>query len=183
MNIVALSVLAVGMSMDAFAASVAKGAQQKTTIPIAVKTGLIFGVSEAITPIVGYFLGVWSHDLVKDYDHWVSFALLSGLGAYFIYEAFFERQDSTPSHWAKTWATAFATSIDALIIGISLAFMGANIWLSALMIGATSTTMASFGVLIGARIGDKIGNKAQIFGGIMLMVIGTFILCTHLLEK
>lgn len=189
MNLLTLSLLALGMSMDAFAASLAKGAQSKRQEKIgtntALKTGLIFGVSEAITPIIGYFLGTLAQDFIKDYDHWISFGLLSALGLYFIYETFFDNQEHNQplnhqKNWTKTWVTAFATSIDAMIIGISLAFVHANIWLAATIIGIVCTVMASFGMLLGAKIGDAIGSKAQIFGGVVLIAIGVFILYTHL---
>lgn len=186
MNIFALTALSFGMSMDAFAASVVRGASADLSgnrLVKAFKIGIVFGVVEAITPIIGYFLGVLAQDLVRGFDHWVSFVLLGGLGIHLMYEAIFGKDDDgepTKNSLIKTILTAFATSIDAMIIGVSLAFLNVNIWLASLLIGMATTIMATFGVYLGAKIGTKIGNKAQILGGIVLIGIGVFILMTHL---
>lgn len=188
MNLVALSLLALGMSMDTFAASVAKGAKGGSSHPVIIgtvlKTGLIFGISEAITPIIGYFLGILAHDFIKEYDHWTSFVLLSSLGLYFICDtnSTQPKPTNTKGNWLTTWATALATSIDAMIVGLSLAFVNTNIWVAATIIGTVSTVMASLGMLLGAKIGDTIGNQAQIFGGVVLIAIGAFILHAHLTQ-
>ncbi|WP_066803082.1 manganese efflux pump MntP [Moraxella oblonga] len=186
MNIVALTALSFGMSMDAFAASVVRGASvhlSDNRLFQAFKIGIIFGIVEAITPIIGYFLGVLANDLVQGFDHWVSFVLLGGLGVHLMYEAVFGVDDdgkSIKNNLAKTILTAFATSIDAMIVGVSLAFLDVNIWLASLLIGMATTTMATFGVCLGAKIGKEVGNKAQILGGVVLIGIGVFILMTHL---
>lgn len=190
MNLAALSALSFGMSMDAFAAAVVRGSSDKSIAPQglqrlfqALKIGLVFGVVETLTPIFGYFVGVLAHNVVQDYDHWVSFILLSGLGLHLIYENFAQADDDPKGanvSFAKTLLTAFATSIDAMIVGVSLAFLGVNIWLAALMIGIFSTLMATLGVYLGAKLGEKFSQYAGVVGGVVLILIGLFILLSHL---
>lgn len=185
MNIITLVLLAFGMSMDAFAASLAKGsAHTRMTLLAALKVGVVFGVVEAITPVAGYFLGVMAESWVSRFDHWLSFILLSALGLHLIYQATTPKDDSLPSrtknHWYLTILTAFATSIDAMVVGISLAFLGVNIWLASALIGVATTLMSTLGIYLGARMGDKIGSTAEVIGGVILIGIGGFILWSHL---
>lgn len=191
MNIFALSALSFSMSMDAFAVSVVRGATDKhipsagfSRLMYALKIGVIFGTIETITPIFGYFIGTLAQQLVQDFDHWLSFVLLSGLGSHIIYESLTSQDNEViepkSTSFGKTILTAFATSIDAMVIGISLAFLNVNIWLAGLMIGVFTTIMATLGVFLGAKLYQKIGNKAEIFGGIVLILIGVFILISHL---
>lgn len=193
MNIFALSVLSFSMSMDAFAVSVVRGTNDKkipsaslARLVYALKIGIIFGLIETATPIFGYFIGVLAQQIVQDFDHWVSFLLLSGLGLHIIYESLTSQNNQhlepKTTSLSKTILTAFATSIDAMVIGISLAFLNVNIWIAGVMIGLFTTTMVTFGVFIGARLYQKIGNKAELFGGIVLILIGIFILVSHLLQ-
>lgn len=193
MNIFALSVLSFSMSMDAFAVSVVRGTNDKkipsaslARLVYALKIGIIFGLIETATPIFGYFIGVLAQQVVQNFDHWVSFLLLSGLGLHIIYESLTsqnnQNREPKSTSLGKTILTAFATSIDAMVIGISLAFLNVNIWIAGVMIGLFTTTMVTFGVFIGARLYQKIGNKAELFGGIVLILIGIFILVSHLLQ-
>lgn len=193
MNIFALSVLSFSMSMDAFAVSVVRGTNDKkipsaslARLVYALKIGIIFGLIETASPIFGYFIGVLAQQIVQDFDHWVSFLLLSGLGLHIIYESLTSQNNQhlepKTTSLSKTILTAFATSIDAMVIGISLAFLNVNIWIAGVMIGLFTTTMVTFGVFIGARLYQKIGNKAELFGGIVLILIGIFILVSHLLQ-
>lgn len=200
MNLLALIALAFGMSTDAFAAAVVRGTSEaqltKTTShtvtpKTALKIGMIFGMTEAITPIVGYFIGKFAHSWVQAFDHWLSFVLLVGIGGHLIYEtlkgddegadAEADGNDTPKSpSLAKTILTAIATSIDAMVVGVSLAFLGVNIWLASLLIGIATFIMASVGVFVGAKLGAKVGKIAQIIGGLVLIGIGGFILMTHL---
>lgn len=193
MNIIALTALSFSMSMDAFTVSIVRGSSDKTLADSgkqrfwqALKIGLVFGMIEAITPILGYFVGVLAQNVVQDFDHWLSFILLSGLGLHLIYETLTEQPNKKiapkPTSLNKTILTAFATSIDAMVIGVSLAFLNVNIWLAGLMIGSFTTMMTTIGVYLGVKLGEKMGNKAQIFGGVVLILIGLFILITHLIE-
>lgn len=190
MNFISLSALSLSMSMDAFTASIVRGSSDKNLAPQglqrflqALKIGVIFGIIETIAPIFGYFVGVLAHNVVQAYDHWISFILLSGLGLHLIYETLTETDDQStanPTSLTKTILTAFATSIDAMIVGVSLAFLNVNIWLAGLMIGSCTTVMTTIGVYLGGKLGEKLGNKAQIIGGIVLILIGIFILISHL---
>lgn len=191
MNIVALTALSFSMSMDAFTASIVRGSSDKTLAPQglqrflqALKIGLIFGLVEALCPIFGYFVGVLAQNAVQAYDHWVSFILLSGLGLHLIYETLTDNTQTIekPTSLAKTILIAFATSIDAMVVGVSLAFLNVNIWLAGLMIGGCTTIMTTIGVYLGAKLSEKLGNKAQILGGVVLILIGVFILISHLTE-
>lgn len=202
MNLLTLIALAFGMSTDAFAAAVVRGTSEaqlaKTTShtvtpKTALKIGMIFGMTEAITPIVGYFIGKFAHSWVQAFDHWLSFVLLVGIGGHLIYETLMDKREDEgadvetddndtpkPPSLAKTILTAIATSIDAMVVGVSLAFLGVNIWLASLLIGIATFIMASVGVFVGAKLGAKVGKIAQIIGGLVLMSIGGFILMTHL---
>lgn len=172
------------MSMDAFAVCIAKGVHLKNpTLSDSLKTGLIFGLTETITPMIGYFLGVLFSEFVANIDHWIAFVLLVGLGIHFIYNALNEPKpqnsdDKSNNHLLLL--TAFATSIDAMVIGISLAFVKANIWLAMFLIGFITTCMATMGIYLGYKLGQKIGKTAEIIGGFLLIGIGSFILYTHL---
>lgn len=193
MNIFALSVLSFSMSMDAFAVSVVRGTNDKkipsaslARLVYALKIGIIFGLIETASPIFGYFIGVLAQQIVQDFDHWISFLLLSGLGLHIIYESLTsqnnQNREPKSTSLGKTILTAFATSVDAMVIGISLAFLNVNIWIAGVMIGLFTTTMVTVGVFLGAKLYQKIGNKAELFGGMVLILIGIFILVSHLLQ-
>lgn len=191
MNSLSLAVLSFSMSMDAFTASIVRGSNDKTIAEAgiqrfwqALKIGLIFGCIETITPIFGYFIGGLAQHAVQSFDHWLSFILLSGLGLHLIYETLTKKDDDVISikstSLTKTILTAFATSIDAMVIGVSLAFLNVNIWIAGLMIGSFTTIMTTIGVYLGVKLGAKLGNKAQILGGVILILIGLSILISHL---
>lgn len=183
MNIITLTALSFSMSMDAFAVAISRGVSlQKPSFVQALKIGLVFGFVEALTPLLGYFLGVLTKDFVENFDHWLAFVLLSALGLHLIYEALAGKDDEQKTS-NNTWVlilTAFATSIDAMVIGMSLAFLSVNIWLACFLIGLATTIMATTGVYLGNKLGEKIGQRAEIMGGVVLIGIGSFILLTHL---
>ncbi len=173
------------MSTDAFAAAVGKGASlHKPRFPDALRTGLIFGVIEAITPVVGWFIGQAAAGYVQEWDHWIAFTLLLLLGGHMIYAGLRpeadEEEEKPKSHsfWLLA-ATAFATSIDALAVGVGLAFVDVNIWVAALAIGLATMTMVTIGVMLGRLIGTAIGHKAEILGGLVLIGVGAAILYEH----
>ena len=186
MGIWELLVLAVGVSMDAMAVSICKGlAMKKATLKNAMTCGLWFGGFQALMPLIGFFLGAIFADAIRAFDHWVAFILLGIIGINMLKEAF-EKGDSCSVQDAdlsfKTMLLmAIATSIDALAVGISLAMAGnVNIWLSILLIGLTTFTTSAFGVKIGSVFGDKFEKKAQMAGGLILILLGTKILLEHL---
>lgn len=191
MNIFALIVLSFAMSMDAFAASIVQGTKQTAiSLQKALKIGAIFGITEMITPIFGYFVGKLAQHWVEQIDHWLSFGLLLAIGVHMLWEvwcgddavegAIIDSPNPAKTNHIQTILTAFATSIDAMIVGVSLAFLDVNIWQAAALIGLATFVMTSMGVFLGVRLGLRIGKWAQILGALVLMSIGTLILWTHL---
>lgn len=183
MSIPELVAVAVGVSMDAFAVSVCKGLSVKTVRPVHVfKTGLWFGGFQALMPLIGYFLGVSFADLVSEVDHWIAFVLLGVIGANMIKESFeADSCETSPDFSFRTMLVmAVATSIDALAVGVSFAFLKVDIWTAILLIGFTTAVFSGAGVLIGNVFGCRYKSKAELAGGIILVLIGLKILITHL---
>ena len=187
MGIIELLVLAVGVSMDAMAVSVCKGlAMKKATFKNAMTCGLWFGGFQALMPLIGFYLGTIFADAIRKFDHWVAFILLGIIGIYMLKEAL-EKGDSCSVQDAdlsfKTMLLmAIATSIDALAVGISLAMVleGGQIFLAVLLIGIMTCSLSALGVKIGNVFGCKFEKKAQIAGGVILLLLGTKILLEHL---
>ncbi|MBZ5488159.1 manganese efflux pump [Halomonas aquamarina] len=178
----ALVFLAFSMSADAFAASISKGAELKRPrFRHAVGIGLVFGVIEAITPMIGWVAGVASQRFVQAWDHWVAFALLTAIGAHMISAGL--KKEETIAHRKQTlWLlvlTATATSIDAMAVGASLAFIDADIIVTSLAIGLATTLMASAGTLLGHKLGKFVGHWAELIGGVVLIGIGCTVLAEH----
>ncbi|SEB24803.1 Putative Mn2+ efflux pump MntP [Variovorax sp. YR216] len=174
------------MSTDAFAAAVGKGtALQKPRWSEALRTGAIFGVIEAITPVVGWALGFAAADYVKTWDHWIAFTLLFVLGGRMIWAAALKPEEAEVekprrhSFWLLA-VTGFATSIDAMAVGVGLAFLNVNILPVAAAIGFTTFAMVAIGVMVGRVLGSVVGRWAEGMGGILLIGIGTAILYEHL---
>lgn len=186
MNLMSLALLSLAMSTDAFAAAVSKGtALQAPRWSEALRTGLIFGVIEALTPLAGWALGLSAANYVKDWDHWIAFVLLGGLGLRMVFEGFKspktqERQKPTSHGFWLLAVTGFATSIDAMVVGVGLAFLNVDIWPVAAAIGFTTFVMVTVGVMVGRILGAVAGKRAEVFGGIVLVGIGTTILIQHL---
>ena len=187
MGIIELLVLAVGVSMDAMAVSVCKGlAMKKATFKNAMTCGLWFGGFQALMPLIGFYLGTIFADAIRKFDHWVAFILLGIIGINMLKEAL-EKGDSCSVQDAdlsfKTMLLmAIATSIDALAVGISLAMVleGGQIFLAVLLIGIMTCSLSALGVKIGNVFGCKFEKKAQIAGGVILLLLGTKILLEHL---
>lgn len=179
-----LFLLAVGLSMDAFAVSICKGlAVKKAGIKEQALCGVWFGGFQALMPLAGYFLGALCYDAISAFDHWVAFGLLALIGINMLREAFSkESEESNCDMCAKTmFVMAVATSIDALAVGISLAMAGnVNIWAAISFIGVITFIMASIGVKIGNVFGSRFEKKAEAAGGIILILLGTKILLEHL---
>ena len=185
MNLSATLLLAFGMSMDAFAASIGKGATlHKPKFSEAVRTGLIFGAIETLTPLVGWVLGMLASQFILEWNHWIAFILLAFLGGRMIVEGF--RGDSDEACEAPRrhgfWllvTTAFATSLDAMAVGVGLAFLQVSIVTTALAIGCATFIMSTLGMMVGRFIGPLLGKRAEILGGIVLIGIGSEILWSH----
>ena len=187
-NIVTLTSLifvAFAMSTDAFAAAIGKGASlHKPRFREALRTGLIFGTIEAITPVVGWAVGLAASTLVSQWDHWIAFTLLLILGIRMVCAGLGkpkEEEQKTGKHsfWVLV-VTAFATSIDAMAVGVGLAFVDVNIIEAALAIGLATMIMVTVGVMLGRVLGKVIGQRAEILGGIVLIAVGATILYEHL---
>ena len=187
-----LMLLAVGVSMDAFAVSICKGlAMKRATIGGMATVGGWFGGFQALMPLIGFFLGTLFAAAIEAVDHWVAFGLLGIIGFNMLKESFDRSCDldgcgCEDEHNAdlgvKTmFVMAVATSIDALAVGISLAMAGGvNIWLSVLLIGLTTFGFSAAGVKIGSLFGAAFEKKAQLAGGVILILLGVKILLEHL---
>ncbi|MCI5839804.1 MAG: manganese efflux pump MntP family protein [Peptoniphilaceae bacterium] len=182
MSIIEILIIAVSVSMDAFAVSICKGFSiKKTTIKQMITVGLYFGVFQAIMPLIGFFLGFRFKNFVMSIDHWIAFFLLSFLGVNMIREAKKAMCSINPSIDMKTmFPLAIATSIDALTIGITFSMLDVNIYKAITIIGFTTFLFSSFGVKAGSILGSKSGNYAQRFGGFALIFLGIKILIQHL---
>ena len=189
MTPVAIAILSLSMSADAFAAAIGRGAQHRPTLPQALRSGLVFGVIEAITPLIGFALGVAAAAFVAAIDHWIAFGLLGAVGGKMIWEALKPEDENEEAAEAKKAvsrglialvATAVGTSIDAGAVGVGLALLGENIWLIAASIGATTFVLATLGLLIGKAVGTRLGKIVELVGGVALIALGLKILLEHL---
>ena len=192
MGIGELLLLAVGVSMDAFAVSICKGlAMKKATLKASMTCGLWFGGFQALMPTIGFFLGTLFAEAIENIDHWVAFVLLGIIGINMLKEVFEEGEcgccecgcgEKNADLSVKTmFLMAVATSIDALAVGISLAMAGnVNIWLAAVLIGLCTCGFSAAGVQIGNVFGAKYEKKAQLAGGVILILLGLKILLEHL---
>lgn len=183
MDFLSLVLIAVGLAMDAFAVSICKGLAMKRPGPKAIiVVGLWFGFFQALMPLIGYCLGSSFYDYISDYDHWVAFILLAAIGLNMIREALSGEEEGVDGSigFRTMLVLAVATSIDALAVGISLAMTGDDIVSSALLIGIVTFLISAVGVKIGSVFGDRFGQKAELVGGVILIIIGLRILLEHL---
>ena len=183
MSPVSIGILAVSMSVDAFIEALGKGAGgHRVSYRRALQTGAIFGLVEAITPLIGWAAGAAASSYVAAVDHWIAFGLLTAVGLRMVLHAFARQADEAPkeqSLWGLV-ATAIGTSIDAMAVGVSLAFVEANIFVIAAAIGLTTMIMSASGILAGRYLGRSFGRCAEGLGGAALMVMGAAILLQHL---
>ncbi|MBR6533229.1 MAG: manganese efflux pump [Clostridia bacterium] len=184
MGIIELLILAIGLSMDAFAVAVCKGlATYKLKKRHMIITGAWFGGFQALMPLLGYFLGTTFEKYVTAVDHYIAFILLGGIGANMIKEAFSKEENETDCSFSfKTMLImAIATSIDALAVGITFALLpDVNIFAAVLFIGIITFTLSAIGVKIGNVFGAKWKSKAEFLGGFILIILGVKILIEHL---
>ena len=184
MSIIELFVIAVGVSMDAFAVSICKGLSVKTLKGTHLASvAFWFGGFQALMPLIGYFLGVRFADMVSNVDHWIAFALLGIIGFNMVKESFSrETCELSPDFSFKTMlAMAVATSIDALAVGVSLAFLKVDIWVAVSLIGITTAAFSGLGLFVGNIFGCRYKSKAELAGGLILIAIGLKILLEHTL--
>lgn len=178
MSILDLFILAVGLSMDAFAVSVCKGLSLGKIKPKHMCiAGAWFGGFQALMPLIGYFLGSFFAEMIEKYDHWVAFVLLAIIGGNMIKESFGKDEKVDSSMDVKSMLLlVIATSIDALAVGVTFAFLQVQIVPAVSFIGVITFIFSAVGVKIGSLFGTKYKSKAELFGGIVLVLIGIKIL-------
>lgn len=185
MGFAEISLIGVGLSMDAFAVAICKGLKmQRLNLKQTGLIALFFGGFQALMPIIGWFLGKQFERYITSVDHWIAFVLLAFIGGKMIYDSFHddEKEDKEKDEFniKELLLMAVATSIDALAVGITFAFLQTNIWSAVAIIGATTFVLSAVGVFIGHKFGAKYKNKAELAGGIILVFIGIKILLEHL---
>lgn len=186
MGFVELFLIGVGLSADAFSVAVCKGLNmRKLNLKHAYIIALFFGVFQAVMPLIGYFLGTSFSSYIESFDHWIAFALLAFIGGKMIVEVIREKDDEAEEQTdvlkiGELTVMAVATSIDALAVGITFAFLKVNILFSVILIGVTTFALSLLGVIIGNKFGAKYKSKAELAGGIILVLIGVKILMEHL---
>lgn len=174
------------MSTDAFAAALGKGAaMSRPRWSQALRVGLIFGVVEAITPAIGWLLGYAAASYIEAWDHWIAFGLLSLLGLHMIWKSFSADVEQASSDGLRggiftVALTGLATSIDAMAVGVGLAFVDVSIVVVAAVIGLCTFAMVTLGVMAGRMLGTLIGKRAEMLGGLVLIAVGSMILYEHL---
>ncbi len=183
MDLLTLLTLAVGLSMDAFAVSICKGlAMREKVLGKGVIIGLWFGVFQALMPIIGFFLGTQFKDQITSIDHWIAFILLGLIGINMVKESLSDEEENADAsiEIKEMFMLAVATSIDALAVGITFAFLNVHIVSAASMIGVCTFLISFAGVKIGNIFGTKYKSKAELAGGIILILLGFKILLEHL---
>lgn len=183
MGLIELFLLAVGLSMDAFAVSVCKGlAMKKISFVKAGIVGLWFGGFQALMPLLGYLLGSRFSQYITAVDHWIAFVLLAFIGGNMIKEALGEDEDEANDSLAvrEMFMLAVATSIDALAVGITFAFLNVQIVPAISFIGTVTFVLSAIGVKVGNLFGLRYKSKAELIGGVILILIGVKILLEHL---
>ena len=183
MSVIELLVLALGLSMDAFAVSICKGLSvPKLQAKHCLICGVYFGGFQALMPLIGWALGIRFQSMITNLDHWIAFVLLAVIGANMIKESFSKEEECPDASFGfKTMLTlAVATSIDALAVGVTFAFLDVSIVPAVLLIGATTFVCSAVGVKIGNVFGNRFQSKAEFLGGLVLIAIGLKILIEHL---
>ena len=193
MDLITLLSISVALSMDAFSVSICKGiATKKFSLKTALLCGLWFGSFQALMPVIGFFLGSQFEHFITNIDHWIAFALLSFIGINMIREALNENEitdvgqqpiadnQGTSTGFKTMLGLAIATSIDALAVGVTFAFLKVNIWFSVMIIGITTFLFSFVGVKIGNVFGSRYSKTAEIIGGVILILLGLKILVEHL---
>lgn len=183
MGVLEILLISIGLAMDAFAVSICKGlSMKKMDWKKATIVGIYFGTFQALMPAIGYFLGSTFEKLVTQIDHWIAFVLLTFIGLNMLREAFANDTENYNDNvdFKTMFVLAIATSIDALAIGISFAFLNVNLLLATLMIGIVTFLISVIGVKIGNKFGDQYERKAEVVGGFILILMGIKILLEHI---
>jgi putative Mn2+ efflux pump MntP len=185
MELLTILLIAVGLSMDAFAVAVVTGSVYKEfKVRHALRMALFFGGFQAVMPIIGYWAGLGLKDYIEAYDHWIAFALLGFVGGKMVYESFRIKaveRSRDPSNLLVLLALSFATSIDALAVGITLSLLQTPILLAVTIIGLVTFGLSYAGVSLGKRFGHFFESKVEVAGGVILIAMGLKILVEHLM--
>ena len=186
MSALAVLTVAFGLSADAFAVALCRGATGRFAAPLAaLRLGFVFGASEAAMTLAGYLLAARFAHYIDDVDHWVALILLGAVGGHMIYEGLFGDGDAACDEPPKrrglvaNLLTALGTSIDAAAVGVAFSVIDVHIWTAVAVIGLVSLSMSTLGLLIGPRVGRLLGHRAEIAGGLILIAIGAYIFHAH----
>lgn len=184
MDFLTLFFIAIGLSFDTFAVSISTGLiANKIRFTQAVRVALVMAVFQTIMPLIGIFLGLQVADYIKEFDHWIAFGLLTLLGAKMIFESFKkedEEQVQNPLKLSNVISMSIATSIDALAVGVSFAFLQINIAAMGGIIGGVTFVVAMLGMFFGKKAGSHFGSKLDLIGAAILIGIGLKILIEHI---
>jgi len=185
MNFLEILLIALSMSMDAFAVCLAAGTHESTSGPRPTfRLAFHFGLFQFLMPIIGWFAGTSVLRYISAYDQWVAFGLLAFVGIRMVRSGLDQNSSGPKSNPSRGWTLvilAFATSIDALAVGFSLGLVGVTIWYPAVVIGVVTGLISWLGILLGNRLGAKFGKRMEIIGGIILILIGIWIVIAHFL--
>lgn len=183
MGFIDIFLIAVALSMDAFAVSICKGLSvKKLSAKHVLTVGVYFGGFQALMPAIGFLLGFKFESFITSIDHWIAFVLLAVIGGNMIREALSKEEEEANDDFSfkAMLPLAVATSIDALAVGISFAFLGVDIVTAALLIGVTTFILSGAGIVVGNVFGAKYKSRAELAGGVVLILIGLKILLEHL---
>lgn len=182
MSIISIVIISIGLAMDAFAVSLSSGmVLKKLRASNALKIALFFGGFQGGMTLLGWAMGFKFKVYIESIDHWIAFIMLSIIGGKMIYEAFNEdsEEEKDPLKTSVLVLLAIATSIDALVVGVSFAFLEVDILSASLIIGGITLVLCYIGVYVGKRFGDLLNKNAEIFGGVLLIIMGIKILLQH----
>ena len=185
MTWVAVLGIAVALGMDAFAVAIGAGSQRPAITPRPVfRLSFHFGLFQFMMPIIGFWAGSTVSEYIKDYDHWLALGLLCIVGGKMIKESFADEDADAkrPANPTRGWTLimlSVATSIDALAVGLSMAFLGVEVWMPSVIIGIVALLMTAVGMIFGSRLGLLFGRRTGLIGGLILIGIGTKILIEH----
>ncbi|SFU70536.1 Putative Mn2+ efflux pump MntP [Clostridium sp. DSM 8431] len=188
MNFISILMIGIGLSMDAFAVSLTMGlnTSKDNRLKIALRSGLFFGIFQGLMPLIGWALGINFTEYIQAIDHWIAFALLSFIGGKMVYESIKGDEDEEKEmdfSYKRFLILAIATSIDALAVGVSFAFLSVNIFYAAIIIACTTFLLSIIAVYIGRAFGEILKSKSELIGGIILVIMGIKILIEHLSGK
>lgn len=183
MKIIEIIILSIALAMDAFAVSVCKGLSLKNIVlKKAALVGAYFGFFQGLMPVIGYYIGISFQEKILAYDHWIAFFLLCVIGLNMIKESISRKQEEVNDNFGfkEMLILSVATSIDALAVGVTFAFLKVNILLSVITIGIITFIISAIGVKIGNLFGKKYEKKAEFIGGAILIILGIKIVLEHL---